>query len=235
MAKFPVLDRFRTNVLTAICKGGTIFFGSSYRIIKIATPKAIQYLESDKPALLAVYHGRMVGLLDALYERRRMTILISKSRDGEMIARIVMALGFSVARGSPGRGAIEGTRQLLRAGREGKYLAVTVDGPRGPIYEVKSGIIRLAQISGMPILPFVCRAKCTFWMWGWDKFMAPLWATPMIYVYGDPIEVPQELTEEEAEKLRLLLQSRMESLRLQADSYFERRVRLSAAAVPLPR
>jgi len=234
MAKFPVLDRFRTNLLTFICHNGTIFFGSSYRIIKIATPRATQYLDSDKPALLAVHHGRMVGLLDALNERKRMTILISKSRDGEMIARIVTALGFSVARGSPGRGAIEGTRQLLRAGRQGKYLAVTVDGPRGPIYEVKSGIIRLAQISGMPILPFVARSKMNFWMWGWDNFMAPLWATPMIYIYDDPIYVPQELTDEEAEKLRLQLQTRMECMRLQADSYFQGGMRLTSAALPSP-
>ncbi len=220
LTSIPFIDGLRLGFLTWFCTNSTRFFTDSYRVTRVISPAARPYLEEEKPFLLAIYHGRIVGLIDALKNRSKLTILISRSRDGEMIARVVTALGLNVARGSPAHKALEGTRQLMRAAREGQTLAVAVDGPRGPMFCAKPGIIRLAAMTGIPIIPVVCRSRTNYWMWGWDRFMAPLWHTPMLYLYGEPIYVPPDPSEETFEELRATLEANMKELRLMGEKYF---------------
>jgi lysophospholipid acyltransferase (LPLAT)-like uncharacterized protein len=220
-AKIPVIDRARLAVLAGICNHGTQFFDRSWKITKIVAPETQQLLDEEKPVLIALYHGRMVGLLKVLRNRKRLTILVSRSRDGEIIARALQGMGFSLARGSPGRGAVEGAKQLVDAARRGQSLAMTVDGPRGPKHEVKPGIIRIAEMTGLPIVPFVSRSRSSLWFWGWDKFMGPVWSTPTVYLYGEPIEVPPNASNEEREQIRAYLEQRLTELRNAGEQYWE--------------
>lgn len=220
-AKIPVIDRARLAVLAGICNHGTSFFDNSYKITKVVAPETQKLFDEEKPVLIALYHGRMVGLLRVTRHRKRLTILVSVSRDGEIISRALQELGFNLARGSPGRKAVEGAKQLVDASRRGQTLAMTVDGPRGPRYEVKPGIIRIAELTGLPIVPFVARSRTHWTFWGWDKFMGPLWSTPMLYLLGEPIYVPSNASEEEREKLRAYLEQRLTDLRNAGDKYWE--------------
>ena len=188
--RFPALDGWRLNWLAHICTGGPSFFGGSYNITRVMSPGAEACLRelqsvgcSRKPVIFALYHGRMVGLL-VLEPRDKVTILISQSRDGEIIARACRALGFSIARGSSAVGGFKGALELVAQAESGQSIAFTVDGPRGPMHKVKAGIIRLAELTQLPIVPFVCRARTTYWMKSWDRFMAPFWATPIVYLFG---------------------------------------------------
>lgn len=221
--KYPALDAFRLNLLGGICTHGMRFFDSSYKVIKIASKGARPFIsdrKSPSPAIFAVYHGRMVGLL-GIDPREKVTILISQSRDGEIVARAVKGIGFSVARGSPAHGAMRAAKEMVKAAESGQSLAFMVDGPRGPRYSVKPSIIRLAEMTGLPIVPFVNYARSKWWFGSWDRFMGPLWSTPIVYVFGDPIYVPADLTNAQKEEKRAELESSMADLRSRAESYFQ--------------
>jgi lysophospholipid acyltransferase (LPLAT)-like uncharacterized protein len=219
--RFPVLDGLRLSCLAWICDHGTTFFERTYRITSLASPGAKPYLaNADKGAIFAVYHGRMVGLL-GLKPRKKLTILISNSRDGEIIARACLGLGFSIARGSPAEGAVRGTRQMVTASQSRQRLAFIIDGPRGPIYSVKKGIIRLAAITGLPIVPFICQARTYYSMKTWDKFMAPWWGTPIVYLFGDPLHVPKNPSQDQEAQLEQSLGATMANLRDLAACFFD--------------
>lgn len=221
LAKYPWLDAIRMKILAWFCSDGTNYMQTSYRIVRCVSPGAQKLLEEGpnrKPVMFAMFHGRMVGVV-GLEPRKRITILISQSRDGEMIARGVLGMGFSVARGSPTLGAVKGALEMIDAVKKsGNDVAFMVDGPRGPIYEVKPGVIRLAELAGTPIIPFVCSARSAGHMRSWDKFVAPWWSTPMMYFFGDPITVPSGCSEEHQEELQRLLKVRLDEMRTMADS-----------------
>lgn len=230
--KYPLLDRLRRSVLVNICNHGSSFFTSTYRIAALYPPSTQGYIKNIwsentddiandqvSPAIFAIYHGRMSGLC-GLRPRPKVTILISHSRDGEMIARAANSMGFSTARGSSAHGGVKGALEMVSAAKANQRLAFTVDGPRGPIYEVKEGIIRLAELTRLPIVPFVCHARQNYWMESWDNFMAPWWGTPMLYLFGEPLMVPHGLSKEECERLAQELQSRMDELRKMGASFY---------------
>lgn len=219
--RIPFLDKLRLATLAGICNHGSSFFDRSYSITRFIAPGAREYLESGKPAIFGFYHGRMVGLLQLAKPRKRLTVLVSLSRDGEMIARALGEMGFSLARGSPKKGAVEGALQLIKATECGQHLAVNVDGPMGPIYDIKPGIVRIAELSGVPIIPFVCSSRTSYWFWGWDRFMGPHWATPIAYMLGNPIFVQKDCGEAQREEYRVRLDEELTHLRQMADEYFD--------------
>lgn len=222
LSRYPWLDTVRMNALERICSDGTTFWDESYRIIKFFAPGAASLLKegmSRKPVIWSFYHGRMVGAL-GLKPRSRLKILMSPSRDGEMIARAGVRLGFSIARGSSKQGAVKGALELMSAVKEGKDLVFMVDGPRGPRFEVKPGIIRMAEMTQAPIIPFVCNSRAAWWMGSWDRFMAPSWGTPIVYIYGEPLSVPEGVSDEVQARLAAELARRMEHIRNHADSFW---------------
>jgi hypothetical protein len=133
----------------------------------------------------------MFGML-SIPNRERTLILISESRDGEMIARAMTGLGFCVARGSIAHGAFRAAKTMLANLRTGKNVVITVDGPRGPAFEVKPAVLRLAQTSQVPIIPMVSDARIKKHFKSWDNFMFPHFFSPIVCIYGDPINVTPE-------------------------------------------
>ena len=220
-ASIPVLDEFRTSALAGVCTAGINFFDRGYPITKVMTAAARKFLEDNTPAIFAIYHGRMIGMLHIVENRSKITILISRSRDGEMIARIAENIGYSVARGSPAFKAVEGALQLIQAARSGQSLMLTVDGPRGPVYRVKPGVIRIAEMTGLPLLPFFCNFEKSHSMKkSWDLITGGYYGSPMFYMIGDPIHVPQNVSDEDRELLRQRVESEMDQLRERAEEYW---------------
>lgn len=215
--RYPALDRLRTNFFVWWCNYGTSFFDRTYRRIRIVSPQARPYvLDEKKPVIFALYHGCMIALL-GIHPRRRTTILISNSRDGEIIARACHGLGFSTARGSAGRGGVKGTLELLEAARQEQNIAFMVDGPRGPRQEVKIGIIRIAQMTGLPIVPIALSSRSAWWPGSWDRFTASSWASPMVTMFGEPVVVPENASEYQMENCRAQLEVRMKEMQRSAD------------------
>jgi lysophospholipid acyltransferase (LPLAT)-like uncharacterized protein len=102
--------------------------------------------------ILAFWHGQML-MMPYAYPGARISILISEHRDGELIARTMQRLGFAVTRGSTTSGGARALRRLVRLARRGHDVAITPDGPRGPRHRVQRGVVELARLTGLPIVP----------------------------------------------------------------------------------
>jgi lysophospholipid acyltransferase (LPLAT)-like uncharacterized protein len=141
-----------------------------------------------EPFILAFWHRHLL-LMPYAYRGRRISVLVSQSRDGELIARTVARLGIDSSRGSSSRGGIVGMRSLLRKAAEGWDIAFTPDGPRGPLREVQPGVILAAAATGLPIQPVAVAASRAKLLRSWDRFVVPLPFSAVHFVYGEPLVV----------------------------------------------
>ncbi|HSB68186.1 MAG TPA: lysophospholipid acyltransferase family protein [Candidatus Methylomirabilis sp.] len=167
--------------------------------------------------IVAFWHGRLL-MMPFGYPGCPATILISQHRDGEYISRIARRLGFSVVRGSATRGGAQAFRQLVHTLREGQNVVITPDGPKGPSNQVKSGVIELSRLSGMPILPISFGAWPRTILKSWDQFLVPHLFGRGVFVWGEPIYVPPELGKPDGEKYQELLAERLNAVTAEADS-----------------
>lgn len=159
-----------------------------------------------RPALFAFWHQQILPLAH-VHRNEGIVVLVSEHRDGEYIARVIERRGFGTVRGSSTRGGARGLRQLVRAAREGRDLGITPDGPRGPLHEVKPGVITTAQLSGAAILPLAAGCGRAWRLRSWDRFMIPKPFTRVRVRYGTPIDVPRDADAEEQERIRLELET----------------------------
>mgnify|MGYP001766916882 CR=1 FL=1 len=102
--------------------------------------------------IVCFWHGRLLFMPFA-HRMDRARVLISRHRDGEMIARVVGFFGLGTIRGSYRKGSISSLRAILADLKAGYDVAITPDGPKGPRYEVKDGIVELARLTGKAIVP----------------------------------------------------------------------------------
>jgi hypothetical protein len=169
--------------------------------------------------IYAFWHGRQF-LLFHTHRNRDIVIPASESRDGEIQAGILKRFGFEVVRGSSKRKGERALLGLVAGLRNGKNLAIAVDGPRGPIYEAKQGVAYLAGKLNKPILPVATSAK-RYWVLEkiWDKLLLPRPFTTGVVVYGEPITV-SGITEQELESKRRELEDALNGLMARADAYF---------------
>lgn len=143
---------------------------------------------SGERFILAFWHRHLL-LMPYGYRRGRISVLVSQSRDGELIARTVARLGIDSSRGSSSRGGVAGMRTLLRKAAEGYDLAFTPDGPRGPASEVQPGVILAAAATGLPILPVALAATRAKRLNSWDRFLVPLPLSTVHFVHAEPLVV----------------------------------------------
>lgn len=153
-----------------------------------------------RPFVLAFWHGQLFALL-RWASSQRMAALVSRSRDGELVAAALGRLGIACARGSSSRGGAAGLRAIVRLLRRGFDAAFAVDGPRGPARVVRGegggvGVARAAGISGGLVVPMAAAcARCHVFARAWDGFELPLPFTKVAVVLGAPLH-PDEVTPE---------------------------------------
>lgn len=167
--------------------------------------------------ILAFWHRHLL-LMPYAYRGAGISVLVSQSRDGELIARTVARLGIHSSRGSSSRGGAGGMRALLRRAREGYDLAFTPDGPRGPVGVVQPGVILAAAATGWPVYPVAVAASRARRLRSWDRFLVPLPFSTVHFVYGAAFRVAREadLGESAAELGRRLDAVEVEAERLAA-------------------
>lgn len=188
----------------------------------------------EKGVVLAFWHGRLLMAAAARRETGRpVYMLISAHRDGEIIARGVAGFGIRFIRGSaanpkkPGRNksGASAIAQMLAALKEGSVVGFTPDGPKGPAERVKPGVIRLAQMSGAPIIPAASSASRGKRLSTWDGFLLAAPFSKGYYVAGAPIRVPADADAETLERLRQELEAALGAVTDEADSRAGRRDR----------
>jgi lysophospholipid acyltransferase (LPLAT)-like uncharacterized protein len=175
-----------------------------------------------KNVIYAFWHGRQFMLFHS-HRNSGIVIPASESRDGEIQAGILKRFGFDVVRGSSKRKGDRALLGLVSGLRKGKDLAIGVDGPRGPIYEAKQGVLYLAGKLDKQIVPVTTSAK-SFWILEkiWDKYLLPKPFTRGIVLYGEPIIV-NGISEIELEAKRKELEAALNRLMVKADDYFRPR------------
>lgn len=168
------------------------------------------------PLLYSCLHGRMVTPI--WYHRNtNIVTIVSQSRDGELVSRLVNKIGHETVRGSSHRGGAEAFRGLLRVMKNGKNAAIMVDGPKGPRGEPKVGIIAIARSMKVPILP-IAASYSDYWEFNsWDRFQLPKPFAKSVFIYGDPLEIPRNVKPEQFEDYRAILEKRMLELEQEAD------------------
>lgn len=186
------------------------------------------------PIIGAHFHGDELLLVRA-YIGSGMGVMTSRSKDGEMMGKILKWFGFRIVRGSSTRGGAGGLKGMLTIlTQEKRDVSLAVDGPRGPIYEVKKGVIKLAQETGFPIVPGAASASLSFiFKNAWNRCYLPYPFSRCVIFYGDPIWVPLDLTESEFEIVRLKVQEDLLKLKAQAEAYFTQGVPQKLSAEPL--
>jgi lysophospholipid acyltransferase (LPLAT)-like uncharacterized protein len=173
---------------------------------------------NDKPVAYACWHQNALSTVMA-HTWRRLAILVSRSFDGEVIAFVAKKFGIHSARGSSSRGGLEALRQLIKLTKEGYEVGITVDGPRGPKHEVKGGVIALASRTGVPILPTASRGRRTWTLVkSWDHFRVPKPFTEILVLYGQPLLIPQRLTDEESHVYQKKLADELMELEARLDT-----------------
>src|SRR5574344_1218592 len=173
---------------------------------------------NTEPCIYAMWHAHQC-CAHGFPNRNKVNILISRSRDGQIIADVVERWGFKVIRGSKGKkGSTEATLQMITELKNGNCGAIMVDGPHGPVHVVKDGVVKIAQLAGVPIVPvYWYSTNLTFLKFpSWDNFRLPFFDTNLINLYGDPIYVDKDSSNEQIEEARLKVEKSLEELEKKA-------------------
>jgi lysophospholipid acyltransferase (LPLAT)-like uncharacterized protein len=155
----------------------------------------------DGPVIFALWHNRLclsMKVFESIRRREpqaRLAALASASKDGAFLSSILQNFGVQPVRGSSSRRGPQALLELTSWAQKGYHLAVTPDGPRGPCYKVHDGIIALAQITGMPIIPYSCDLRWKIRVKSWDRFQIPIPFSPCAMTFGTPIRVPRQATD----------------------------------------
>jgi lysophospholipid acyltransferase (LPLAT)-like uncharacterized protein len=195
-------------------------FQLSYRYTRLNPELRDQasQMNENKALAYACWHQNALSTVMA-HTWRRLAILVSRSFDGEVIAFVAKKFGVHSARGSSSRGGLEALRQLIKLTKEGYEVGITVDGPRGPRHEVKGGVIALASRTGVPILPTASRGRRTWTLVkSWDHFRVPKPFTEIVVIYGQPMQIPHRITEEEAHVYQKKLADELMELEVRLDT-----------------
>lgn len=161
----------------------------SWRLRRHEPQAFSQRLAAGEPFLIAMWHGDELGLF-AFCRFYPVATMTSYSKDGELLDYVLRRLGFATTRGSSSRGGAGALRGLVRLARAGYCPVITVDGPKGPVYRAKPGILELARLTGLPIFP--CAMACSSHIplhRSWDLAALPLPFARVLICWGDPIEV----------------------------------------------
>jgi len=162
--------------------------------VRVRGPEGL--FDLDVPLVFAFWHGRQMALLGARRRRPAVT-LVSWSKDGELQAGAMRALGFRVVRGSSSRGGAAGLRRLARAlTRRARDAVFAVDGPRGPARFAKPGVARAAKLTRGLVVPVGSAVSRSIRIGrSWDEFEIPLPFARVVVVLGAPLG-PGELERE---------------------------------------
>jgi lysophospholipid acyltransferase (LPLAT)-like uncharacterized protein len=175
--------------------------------------------QAPRPAIFCVWHNRLALclLIYRDYARRcgqppRMAAVVSASRDGALLARILELFGVQPVRGSSSRRGPQALLELTTWGERGYDLAITPDGPRGPCGRVQEGAVALAQLTGLPLIAASYTLGWKIRVKSWDRFLVPLPFSRVRVFAAEPLVVPRNVTDQERELLRQRLESLLHSL-----------------------
>jgi lysophospholipid acyltransferase (LPLAT)-like uncharacterized protein len=171
------------------------------------------------PVIYATWHNRLIlcfisyfHYVKKRFKSQGLAVMVSASKDGAFLAAILECFGVQPARGSSSRRGAQALRELTSWARRGYDLGITPDGPRGPRYEVQDGVVALAQLTGLPIVPLSYHLNWKICLKSWDRFQIPLPFSRCEMFFEKPIRVSREATPEERETARRQIENALKSI-----------------------
>ncbi|MEW6289636.1 MAG: lysophospholipid acyltransferase family protein [Thermodesulfobacteriota bacterium] len=163
------------------------------------------------PFIVSFWH---YGVIYIVYQARAIpyVAMVSASKDGEYVSRILQSKGFATVRGSRNKGAVSALKGLMKEMARGKTAVLVADGSQGPARQAQAGTILLASKTGAPIVPVGWAADRYKTFRSWDRTAIPLPFARVVLWYGEPILVPRELQSVELEAYRLRLEQALNEL-----------------------
>lgn len=194
---------------------------TSYRFRIAGEEPVRRIVERGEPLILTAWHESVFVM--AWYSLRlnrmgaKVTYLVSPSRDGDLVVRMLEVIGGRVVRGSATRSGVRALHGLYRAiTNEGGSPLLLCDGPQGPRYYCKAGPVLLGQLSDARIVPIGSWPRRAAHLRTWDRAFVPLPLTRVGIVLGEPIAVASGLSSEEQERERVALEDRLVALAAEA-------------------
>ena len=162
-------------------------------------------LAEGKPVLICAWHQQFFPAIHHFgsYAAFTPAIMISQSKDGEMIAGVANRVGWFTARGSSSRGGKAALDVMIEHLKTKGFGAHILDGPTGPMGKVKAGAVKMALESGAALVPCCARAENAWFFNSWDRFMLPKPFSRVTLEFGDPIIVDTDETDFEGLRRRL--------------------------------
>jgi len=199
-------DWLLLNLAPPVAAGMIRFLRFFLRIEFIGEDHPRAFWKRGEHVILAFWHDQLLLMVQG-YRGPGAKILISASKDGELIARTMQCFGQGAVRGSSTRGGRSAFKAMMALAEEPFDLVITPDGPKGPRHQIKPGVVQLARLTGRAVIPmaFICSRGYRFP--SWDRFLLPYPFSRGVYAFGEPIDYQKG---EDAEGFRVRLQQAME-------------------------
>ena len=154
----------------------------------------MEYLRGGGTVLLCTWHQQFFSAIRHFksYESFKPSLMISKSQDGEIIARIAKKQGWHAVRGSSSRDGGKALKEMIERLRQSRLAGHIVDGPKGPAGIVKAGVISLACATEAVVVPFYTAADRAWYFQSWDRFMLPKPFARVTICFGQMMHFPAQ-------------------------------------------
>jgi lysophospholipid acyltransferase (LPLAT)-like uncharacterized protein len=194
-----------------------LLFGSC-RIRFIGKENEDRFIAQGNPIIFAGWHEGLV-MLPYHFRDRQGVVMVSASRDGDIIADTIERFRLRPIRGSSGRGGIVALKGMIEALQDDRLSAgIIVDGPKGPPLVAKTGVIVLSRASGVPIVPGTWWARPVIRFKSWDRTIVPLPFARLVFVFEEPLFVPRDADDAAIQAFGDLLTERLMTARRRAQS-----------------
>ena len=201
---------FLANIVTALCK--------SLKIIKINYDAIKKLDDGNKNYILAFWHGTML-LPWYLHGNPNCAALISKSKDGDLLAKILKHWNYNVVRGSSSTGGDIALAIIIDFAKNDYSVTITPDGPRGPAHKFKAGAVIAAKKSGVPLILAGVGYKKKKVLKNWDKFEVPHFFSKAKIIYSEPVFIEANLSYEETSKRIIECENKLNELQKEAENF----------------
>jgi lysophospholipid acyltransferase (LPLAT)-like uncharacterized protein len=217
MYQFSSLENYSFKERLLIRILGFAFYVFTYLIGKTVRFEVegwenLQNIERDrKIPILAFWHNR-IFLATYYFRFRGIIVMSSQSFDSEYVARFIQRFGFGIVKGSSTRGGVGGLVEMIRLTRKGFPMGFSVDGPKGPVYEAKTGVLLLAKKTENPVLAFSVEAENYWTIKSWDKLQIPKPFTRAKVFITEPVNISNDTNDSEMKNRHLELQKKLDDL-----------------------
>jgi lysophospholipid acyltransferase (LPLAT)-like uncharacterized protein len=213
----PLLTKTLGLVVTSLLKRWMDTLDAKWVLYDRAVDPALDC--GDRRRIYVFWHEYILLPLDRM-GHRNYSMLLSRHRDADVLARIAGHLGYGTVRGSTFDGGSTSLRELIRTART-SHLAITPDGPRGPRRRLEIGPVYLASKLGMPIVPMGYGYDRPWRINSWDKFAVPRPYSRVRAIYGPEIYLPRKLDRDGLEHHRREIERMIDVLTTDAERWAE--------------